>query len=183
MKLLRRHIVSTYGYALVTSDDFIAKELDTQRQKYSDLEKDYLRLKTENEKLGLELDNRGEKIDADKATIEELRTQITEYKAQLEESKSDQRHHITQFTEIQKKYEEASRDLVGLRAEIKRSDEEKIELRTQLDNKISLLCAKEQELRDMKVEKLEKVEIKETIRPLSTAEFSRSLERDCYIPY
>lgn len=103
------------------------------------------KLKRENEGLN-DRDRNNQDI------INMLKEQNENLKKDLDLFKTDKSELQTKYDTLSSKYDESLRDLMGLRSEIKHLDQEKIELKVQLDKKINRIWSKEKELRETKKE-------------------------------
>lgn len=88
------------------------------------------KLKRENEGLN-DRDRNNQDI------INMLKEQNENLKKDLDLFKTDKNELQTKYDTLSSKYDESLRDLMGLRSEIKHLDQEKIELKVQLDKKIN----------------------------------------------
>ena len=99
-------------------------------------------------------------------------------KHDLQQLKDEKNGLQSTINDLNLKYDESLRDLMGLRAEIKHLDHEKIELKTQLDKKINLIWTKEKELRETKQDLEEKTSELLTFQQIPS--LSGTLERESF---
>jgi len=142
------------------SRDSYEKILNEKRDLIQELEKNNSHLNNELETI-VKVENRNlsEKVKDLTNDIEKKENQIIKIEGIIEESQKEAKHQSEQYEAIKEELDIAHKDLSGLRAEIRKLDKEKLELKVQLDKKINLLWNREKEVREIKV-KVEQLETK-----------------------